>query len=174
MAKQIHNFGELAGALNPQLIAIFEKVADDVKKEIDKALAKYYSEYDPSVRQIVGRYWYDRTDQLRNCCKIGQAKVSGNSVSIEIYLDIDSLNYESPGADAYKTVVAANAGLHGGWDVSSFVKGQTTWDSITDNDGSRWGSGTQIWEEPMNELFGGGKLVSLFKKHAKAHGLNLK
>lgn len=174
MAQKIHNFGDFAKALKPQVVATLEKVADDVKKEIDKAIDKYYSEYDPSARQIVGRYWYKRTDQLRNCCKIGQPKTSGNTITIEVYLDIDSLNYESPGADAYKTVVAANAGLHGGWDVSSFVKGQTTWGSIADNDGSRWGSGTQIWEEPMNELFEGDKIVTLFKKYAKAHGLNLK
>ena len=170
----IKNFGDFAKALKPQVVATLEKVAEDVKKEIDKAIDKYYSEYDPSARQIVGRYWYGRTDQLRNCCKIGQPKISGNTITIEVYLDIDSLNYESPGADAYKTVVAANAGLHGGWDVSSFVKGQTTWGSIADNDGSRWGSGTQIWEEPMNELFEGDKIVTLFKKYAKAHGLNLK
>ena len=174
MAQKIHNFGDFAEALKPQVVATLEKVADDVKKEIDKAIDKYYSEYDPSARQIVGRYWYDRTDQLRNCCKVGQPKISGSTITIEVYLDIDSLNYESPGADAYKTVVAANAGLHGGWDVSNFVKGQTTWGSIADNDGSRWGSGTQIWEEPMNELFNGGKLVTLFKKYAKTYGLNLK
>ena len=160
--------------MKPQVVATLEKVADDVKKEIDKAIDKYYSEYDPSARQIVGRYWYEITDQLRNCCKGGQPKISGNTITIEVYLDIDSLNYESPGADAYKTVVAANAGLHGGWDVSGFVKGQTTWGSIADNDGSRWCSGTQIWEEPMNELFNGNKLVDLFKKYAKNHGLTLK
>lgn len=174
MAQKIHNFGDFAKALKPQVVATLEKVADDVKKEIDKSIDKYYSEYDPSIRQSFTEFYYKRTDQLRNCCKVGQPKISGNTISIEVYLDIDSLNYESPGADAYKTVVAANAGLHGGWNTSSFVTGQVTWGSISDNDGSRWGSGTQIWEEPMNELFNGGKLIALFKKHAKAYGLNLK
>ena len=174
MAQVIKNMVQFAKALEPKVVATLELVAEDVKKEIDEALQRYYDEYDPAFGKMLTSWFYQRTDQLKNCCKIGQPKISGNTISIEIYLDIDSLNYESPGADAYKTVVAANAGLHGGWDVSSFVKGQTTWGSIADNDGSRWGSGTQIWEEPMNEFFEGDKIVTLFKKYAKVHGLNLK
>ena len=82
-------------------------------------------------------------------------------------MDIDSLSYDTPGADSYKTVVAANNSLHEGWDTSNFSSGQVTCDSIKDNDGTRRGSGTQIWEDPMRELLDGGKLITLFKKHAK-------
>lgn len=174
MARIIKNFGEFAQVLKPQVVSTLEKVANDVKKEIDKAINKYYSEYDPSTRQSFTDFYYKRTDQLRNCCKVGEPKISGNTISIEVYLDIDSINYESSGADAYKTVVAANAGLHGGWNTSSFASGQVTWGSISDNDGSRWGSGTQIWEEPVRELFDSGKLVDMFKRYARTYGLNVR
>ena len=174
MEQMIKNLGQFAKALEPKIIATFELVAQDVKAEIDEALERYYAEYDPSVRQAFSTLWYDRTEQLKNCCKIGKPKVVGNTISMEIYLDIDSLDYDTKGADPFKTVVAANAGLHGGWDVSHFASGQVTWGSISDNDGSSWGSGTQIWEEPMQELFGNGKLAESFKRHAKARGLNLK
>lgn len=166
MAKTIKNMNDLAKALELKIKLILELVAEDVKKEIDDTLDEYYSEYSP--------IYYSRTDQLRDCCKIGKTKMNGNKISIEVYLDIDSLNYRTKGADAYKTVVAANAGLHGGFDPSNTSAGQVPWDVISSNDGSRHGSGTQIWEEPMQELIDNGKLVELFKKHAKAHGLNIK
>ena len=97
-----------------------------------------------------------------------------NNCSIEIYLDIDSLDYNAKGADPYKTVVAANAGLHGGWDVSDLSLGQIPWSEISGNTGASFGSGTQIWEEPIRELIDNGKLITLFKKCAKQRGLNLK
>ena len=166
MAKIIKNMNDLTKALEPKIKAILELVAEDVKQEIDNALGEYYDEYSP--------IYYSRTDQLRDCCKIGKTKMNGNRISIEVYLDIDSLNYRTKGADPYKTVVAANAGLHGGFDPSNTSAGQVPWDVISSNDGSRHGSGTQIWEEPMRELIDNGKLIEIFKKHAKSRGLNIK
>ena len=172
MAQVIKNMGQFAKALEPKVVATLELVAEDVKKEIDEALQRYYDEYDPAFGKMLTSWFYQRTDQLKNCCKIGQTKISGNTISIEVYLDIDSLSYNTPGADPYKTVVAANSSLHGGWDVSTME--QIPWSVISSNDGTSYGSGTQIWEDPMRELFDGGKLITLFKKHAKQRGLNIK
>ena len=176
MAQVIKNMGQFAKVLEPKVVATLELVAEDVKKEIDKALEDYYDEYDPMPYDddaiLMKTYWYYRTEQLLNCCRIGTPKISGNTISIEIYLDIDSLSYNTPGADPYKTVVAANSSLHGGWDVSTME--QIPWSVISSNDGTSYGSGTQIWEDPMRELFDGGKLITLFKKHAKQRGLNIK
>lgn len=174
MAQMIKNLGHFAEVLKPKVMATLEKVAEDVKKEIDEALQRYYDGYDPVLGKMLTSWFYQRTDQLKNCCKIGKVTTTGNTIGIEIYLDIDSLSYSAKNADPYKTVVAANAGLHGGWDVSDLSLGQVPWSSISGNDGSSHGSGTQIWEEPMSDLFDGGKLITLFKKHAKSHGLNLK
>lgn len=174
MAQVIKNLGQFEKALEPKVIATLEAVAEDVKKEIDEYLQDYYDEYDPAFGKLLTSFFYQRTDQLRNCCKIGKPKISNGKISIEVYLDIDSLSYETKGADPYKTVVAANAGLHGGWDISNLSDGQISWSEISGNTGKRWGSGTQIWEEPIRELIDNGKLITIFKKHAKAHGLNLK
>ena len=177
MARQIiANMGQFAKALEPKVVATLELVAEDVKKEIDKAIDDYYDEYDPNPysegRLAYKKYWYNRTYQLKDCCKIGKPKISGNTISIEIYLDIDSLQYDTPGADPYKTVVAANSSLHGGWDVSTME--QIPWSVISNNDGTSYGNGTQIWEEPIRELIDNGKLITLFKKCARQHGLNIK
>ena len=172
MAQVIKNLGQFAKALESKVVATLELVAEALKKEIDEALQRYYDEYDPAFGKMLSSWFYQRTDQLKNCCKIGQPKISGNTISIEIYLDIDSLSYNTPGADPYKTVVAANSGLHGGWDVSTME--QIPWNVISGNDGTSYGSGTQIWEEPIRELIDNGKLITLFKKCAKQRGLNLK
>ena len=176
MARVIKNMGQFAKALEPKVVATLELVAEDVKKEIDKAIDDYYDEYDPNPysegRLAYKKYWYNRTYQLKDCCKIGKPKISGNTISIEIYLDIDSLQYDAPGADPYKTVVAANSSLHGGWDVSTME--QIPWSMISNNDGTSYGNGTQIWEEPIRELIDNGKLITLFKKCARQHGLNIK
>lgn len=174
MAQIIKSLGQFAKALEPKIIATLESVAEDVKQEVDEYLQAYYDEYDPAFGKLLTSFFYQRTDQLRNCCKIGKPQISNGKISIEVYLDIDSLNYSTKGADPFKTVIAANAGLHGGWDVSNLSNGQIPWSAISGNTGESFGSGTQIWEEPIKELIDNGKLITIFKKHAKARGLNLK
>lgn len=173
MATVIKNMNQLAKALETKIASVLELVAEDVKLEIDDYLQAYYDEYDPAFGKSLSSLFYHRTDQLRNCCKIGTPKASNGKIGIEVYLDIGSLSYDTPGADSYKTVVAANSGLHGGWDASHLSSGQVSWSSISSNSGERWGSGTQIWKEPMRELIDNGKLVTIFKKCAKARGLNI-
>lgn len=176
MATIIKDIGGFAKALAPNIKEILVLVAEDVKEEVDKTIDDYYSEYDPNPynedKLTYKKYWYNRTYQLRDCCKIGQPKISGNIISIEIYLDIESLNYNTPGSDPYKTVVAANAGLHGGWDVGSMMR--VPWSSISSNSGAPYGNGTQIWEEPIRDLLDTGKLVIMFKKYANQRGLKIK
>lgn len=167
MAQKIKNMNDLTKVLEPKVMEILILVAEDTQQEIKEYLEEYYQEYDP-VRYI------PRTNQLLNCCKIGQVKKNGNGLSIEVYLDVYSLHYTTKGADPYKTVVSGASGLHGGIDPANPHGGQVPWDQISSNDGSRHGSGTQIWKEPMEELIDNGKLVELFRKHAKAHGLNIK
>lgn len=166
---------DLAKALEPKIKATLELVAEDVKQEIDDTLQRYYDEYDPAFGKQPWDTFYERTNKLKDCCKIRKPKINGNKISAEIYLDIDSLDYETEGANPYKTVRAAQAGLHGGWDVSHLPSGQVSWSAVSASDfEEKWGSGTQIWSEPMHELFDNGKLIELFKKHAKARGLNIK
>ncbi|MCR2050654.1 hypothetical protein NSB25_25815 [Acetatifactor muris] len=174
MAQVIKNLGQFAKALEPKIIATLEAVAEDTKQEIDDHLQAYYDEYDPALRKLLGRLFYQRTYQLKDCCKIGKPTINNGKISIEVYLDIDSLHYDTKGADAFKTVVAANSSLHGGWDVSNLQSGQVPWSVIKNNDGTSYGNGIQIWEDPIHELIDNGKLITIFKKHAKARGLNLK
>ena len=167
MAQNIKNMSQLVKALEPKIIATLELVAEDVKHEIDTALDEYYSEYKP--------LYYHRTDQLRNCCKIGKPKIINGNIGIEVYLDISSLKYRTKGADPYKTIRAGDSGLHGGIDPSNPHGGQVPWSIVgSGNIGDRYGSGTRIWSEPIEELIDNGKLITIFKKCAKQRGLNIR
>ena len=44
MAQVIKNMGQFAKALEPKVVATLGLVAEDVKKEIDEALQRYYDE----------------------------------------------------------------------------------------------------------------------------------
>ena len=104
MTQLIKNMSQLTKVLEPRITATLELVAEDVKSKIDKYLQEYYDEYDPSERASFTELYYRRTEQLRNCCKIGKPIVNGNTISATVYLDVNSLKYDIPGADAYKTV----------------------------------------------------------------------
>ncbi len=61
--------------------------------------------------------------------------------------------------------------MHGGFDPETMQ--QIPWDSVKGNIGEQIGSGTRIWEEPMEELIDNGKLESIFIDCAKKRGLTL-
>lgn len=52
MAKIIKNMGEFAEVYATEVKEVLKLVAIDVKKEIDNAIDRYYSEYDPSMRRF--------------------------------------------------------------------------------------------------------------------------
>lgn len=174
MGTPIKNLNYLAAALKPKILSLLDASAENAKQKIYDHLRQYYDEYDPSSRATHTDFYYRRTRQLRNCCKIGEPQVDSGKISIHVYLDTGALNYATEGADPYKTAVAANSGLHGGWDVSHLSDGQVPWSAISGNTGDMFGTGTRIWEEPMRELIEKGKLVAIFKKCARQRGLNIK
>lgn len=170
---EVKSVDELANAVAKRFVEkVLVAVAKDVQKEIDESLESYYDEYDPSEGKDETDVFYRRTYQLRNSCKIGKVTHNGDKLNIDVFIDIDSLHYEDPHADPYKTVRAAQAGLHGGWDYEEGKK--VSWKRVASaNFRDKIGPGTQIWSEPMGRLFDDGKLIQLFVKHARKYGLNI-
>lgn len=165
MAK---NINELIKELQAELNKIIELIAQDVENEIDNALSIYYQEYHP-------KRYIPRTYQLRNCCHISAPKITGNSISIEVYLDISSLNYTQKGADPYKTVVAADVGLHGGYDITE--EKIIPWKEIDPASHSLTGSeysGTSIWTDPIEDMIKNRWIQEWFIEHARKRGLTIK
>lgn len=168
----VNSASGLTKAIISQCEIMLNKVADKVKERVDQELETYYAEYSPEILYGMQTFWYDRTNQLRNCCKISPIVKGLNNITVTIYLDIDSLNYSTPGADAFKTVVAADHGLHGGWIINHGVAvEQVPWDEISGDYGDIDGAG--IWSKPMKELLEGGKLRKYFLEEANKLGLNI-
>lgn len=170
---------QLSKAIISQFEIVLNKVSDKVKERVDQSLEQYYDEYHPEEREQYTTYFYHRTNQLRKCCKISPIIKGLNNITVEIYLDVDSLSYTNKGADPWKTVVSADAGLHGGWDFmnpknddgsNKDVFYQIPFSSL--NDDSDY-EGTRIWHDPMEELLKGGKLRRYFLEEAKKLGLNI-
>lgn len=167
----VSNERQLSQAIIAKFEVILNKVADKVKQRVDEEIETYYAEYSPEIMYGMKTFYYDRTNQLRDCCKIKPIVKGLNSITVEIYLDIDSLSYSTAGADPWKTVVSADSGLHGGWEVKYGVATeQIPFGEI--GDGSGYGE-TRIWHNPMSELLEGGKLKEMFLKYAKEFKLNL-
>jgi hypothetical protein len=170
----VNSTAGLTKAIISQVEVILGRIADKVKERVDQEFETYYSEYSPEILYGMKTFYYDRTNQLRNCCKISPVVKGLNNITVTVYLDIDSLNYSTPGADAWKTVVAADAGLHGGWVVKHGVAiEQIPWDSLNENSDFSDTDGARIWHNPMKELLEGGKLRKYFLEEAKKMRLDI-
>lgn len=157
---------ELTEQVIRHIEGIIQAVAEDVQDDIQKALGEYYAEYDPKR--------YKRVDHLKKCCVISDPRKTKDGISIDVYLDINSLQYSTKGADPYKTVVAADVGLHGGWDV--FNEEVVPWDDIKHKPEQKTGSmygGTSIWTDPVDKMIQDGSIAKWFKQHALERGLKL-
>jgi len=162
------NMADLIKNIRKQLDATILLVAQDVQEYIQKELDKYYSEYDPAK-------YIPRTHQLQNCCVVSQPQIINNSIKVDVYLDIESLHYITKGADPFKTVVSADYGLHGGWDIED--KHIVPWEQISPQntgDVDTGGNGTSIWTVPITEILTTKKIRQWFMEAAKKYGLPLR
>lgn len=167
----VKSLDQLTNVIIAKIEKLLDTVAEKVKERIDEELERYYDDYDPAWTSFTRKYFYNRTYQLRNACKISPINKGLNEMSVEIYIDVNSLNYSTPGADPWKTVVAANSGLHGGWVINNGkADRQIPWEDL--NDDSNYGN-VRIWDTPMEELLDSRKLRDIFIDEAKKLGLNI-
>jgi hypothetical protein len=169
----------LSKAIISQCEIMLNKVAVKVKERVDLALEQYYDEYHPEARSEYTTLYYHRTNQLRKCCKIKPIIKGLNNITVEIYLDVESLDYSAEGADHWKTVIAADAGLHGGFEFMNKKNDdgsnkemffQIPFSSLNEDSDYK---GTRIWHDPMEELLNGGKLRQYFLEEARKLNLNI-
>ena len=80
---------------------ISQKLSEDLKEIIDK---EYYDKY-PSPKL------YQRTYQFLKSATSSEVSMVGNTISVNIYVDYNSLNYKE--IDGYTVVNLASRGYHG-------------------------------------------------------------
>lgn len=95
-------------ALGRQIESSLNKMADDVVKEAKEIIwREFYQQYTPKEGG------YQRTYQLLNGCMHGRVVKSGNTYSIEIYMDDSTAKLGYDENHVYDVWLDAAAGWHG-------------------------------------------------------------
>ena len=124
------------------------KAQDKVYTIIKRFVYQFYNEYDPIV--------YERTYQLLQSLVQSRIVSDGKGYKVEIYFDLDSLNYTTGSNPSGEQVMkAAEWGRHGamGLAVADF-------------------KGTSIWHEPLEVL--DAKAIKILVDMLKAEGIPIK
>lgn len=140
----ITNQKQLNTLLRAELESYINIAGARVWKLIDDSIKQYYDNYEPSK--------YKREYQFFQSCIKTQPKWAGNTVTVEVYIDYDSMIYKPKDKDdrrpSGKEVVDwANVGLHGGLDV---------------------GDEHRVWDDPIEELDRGevfADIISILRAH---------
>lgn len=149
--KQLEDF--LMAKCKNAIIQAEEKV----HQTIDNCLKQFYNEFSPDE--------YIRTEQLLHSLVKSDVKESGNGFEVEVYFDVDGLNYPK-----------------GETELQSGRKGYANWNKDTILDVAMTGSygglphggyaeGTAIWTESIKRL---GDVYGLLERELRAQGIPIK
>lgn len=121
MAIHVNNMNELGKAIQPVLMGMVNKMADEVYKTLNYFLNDYYTGWTPDS--------YQRTKDFLYSAVKTEAKMKGNKCVASVYIDYESMN-NYVNATGYQVATWANTGLHGGLSVSHKPH---VWDDTIDN-----------------------------------------
>ena len=108
MAKHIKNMDEPAQAIQPVLLRMTDRLAEEVYETLNYFLQDYYSGYEPSS--------YQRTkDFLYSAVKVA-AKTYKGGEKASVYIDYESMN-NYVNATGYRIETFTNADTNGGLSV---------------------------------------------------------
>ncbi len=112
---------ELAKALQPVMMGLVNRMADEVYKTLNYFLNDYYTGWTPSS--------YRRTKDFLYSAVKTEAKIVGNKCVASVYIDYDSMD-EYVNTTGYQVAQWANTGTHGGLSVNHKPH---VWDDTMDN-----------------------------------------
>ena len=144
MAKRIKNMDELAQAIQPVLLRMTDRLAEEVYETLNYFLQDYYSGYDPSS--------YRRTkDFLYSAVKV-DAKPYKGGVKASVYIDYESMN-NYVNATGFRVATFANEGTHGGLSVSHKP---------------------HVWDDTVDDTVNNGTLLEMAIEYLKSRGISVR
>lgn len=144
MAKHISNMDELAKALQPTMLNMVNKLADNVYKTLNYFILDYYQGWTPE--------YYKRTeDFLRSAVKVDAEPYRGG-VRASVYIDYESMN-NYVDATGFEVATFANTGTHGGLSVNHKP---------------------HVWDDTMDETVNNGELLKLAVDYLKSKGFSVR
>lgn len=144
MAKHISNMDELAKALQPTMLNMVNKLADNVYETLNYFILDYYQGWKPE--------YYRRTeDFLRSAVKVDAEPYRGG-VRASVYIDYESMN-NYVDATGFEVATFANTGTHGGLSVNHKP---------------------HVWDDTMDETVNNGELLKLAVDYLKSKGFSVR
>lgn len=144
MAKRINNMNDLANALQPIMIRLVNKLADQVYKALNYYLNDYYTGWTPTS--------YQRTKDFLYSAVKTEAKMVGNKCVASVYIDYNSMNNYVK-ATGYEVATWANTGLHGGLSVSHKPR---------------------VWDDTMDNTINNGTLLKMAVQYLRSQGVSVR
>lgn len=144
MPKHISNMDELAKALQPTMLNMVNKLADNVYKTLNYFILDYYQGWKPE--------YYRRTeDFLRSAVKVDAEPYRGG-VRASVYIDYESMN-NYVDATGFEVATFANTGTHGGLSVNHKP---------------------HVWDDTMDETVDNGTLLKMAMEYLKSKGFSVR
>lgn len=144
MAKHISNMDELAKALQPTMLKMTNKLADNVYETLNYFILDYYQGWEPE--------YYRRTeDFLRSAVKVDAEPYRGG-VRASVYIDYESMN-NYVDATGFEVATFANTGTHGGLSVNHKP---------------------HVWDDTMGETVNNGTLLKMTMEYLKSKGFSVR
>lgn len=144
MAKHISNMDDLAKALQPTMLNMVNKLADNVYETLNYFILDYYQGWKPE--------YYRRTeDFLRSAVKVDAEPYRGG-IRASVYIDYESMN-NYVDATGFEVATFANTGTHGGLSVNHKP---------------------HVWDDTMDETLNNGELLKLAVDYLKSKGFSVR
>lgn len=144
MAKHISNMDDLAKALQPTMLNMVNKLADNVYETLNYFILDYYQGWKPE--------YYRRTeDFLRSAVKVDAEPYRGG-IRASVYIDYESMN-NYVDATGFEVATFANTGTHGGLSVNHKPR---------------------VWDDTMRETVENGELLRLAVEYLRSRGISVR
>ena len=144
MEKHISNMDDLAKALQPTMLNMVNKLADNVYETLNYFILDYYQGWKPE--------YYRRTeDFLRSAVKVDAEPYRGG-IRASVYIDYESMN-NYVDATGFEVATFANTGTHGGLSVNHKP---------------------HVWDDTMDETLNNGELLKLAVDYLKSKGFSVR
>ena len=144
MAKHISNMDDLAKALQPTMLNMVNKLADNVYETLNYFILDYYQGWKPE--------YYRRTeDFLRSAVKVDAEPYRGG-IRASVYIDYESMN-NYVDATGFEVATFANTGTHGGLSVNHKPR---------------------VWDDTMREKVENGELLRLAVEYLRSRGISVR
>lgn len=161
MATVIKSINDLSKIIEQRATMALKMAQKEIGECIQESIDEYYKEKVFRGGTSAIPLIYERTYKLLNSMVKTEIVKNGNTLSCEVGISDDYLNYKYPGTN--------------GWDgVSATGRDILTWNNETGSHGGTVDGDWEIWNQAMQTLSGEEGIMAIFVSKLKKCGINVK